>query len=94
MVIHLVSWHVRIWGGGGIQWLRHAKIAFFDPSPPPPYHLTFVQKNLLVLSHDQHKPPLPPPTTTFPIKNEILGFKKDKSRSKGISFLYHMFFSN
>ena len=26
------------------------------------------------------------------MKNEILVFKKDKSRSKGISVLFHMFF--
>ena len=35
-------------------------------------------------------------STNFPfiflIKNEILGFKKDRSRSKEISFLFHMFF--
>ena len=28
----------------------------------------------------------------FPTKNEVLGFKKDSSRIKEISFLFHMFF--
>ena len=30
--------------------------------------------------------------TPFSIKNEILGFKKDRSRSKEISFFFHMIF--
>ena len=31
------------------------------------------------------------PTHPFSIKNEILGFKKDRSRSKELSFLFYMF---
>ena len=54
--------------------------------PPLSRFVTFVHENSFALRHAQQKHPNP-----FPIKNEILGFKKDRSRSKEISFIFHMF---
>ena len=63
------------------------KLPFLTHLPPPSHFVTFVHENPLALSHAQHKHPLP-----FPIKNEILGFKKDRSRNREIYFLFHVFF--
>ena len=65
------------------------KIAFFDQPIPPPITLCHVcsQVPYCVTSRSAQ-------TNTHPIfpKNlEILGFKKDRSRTKEISFLCHMF---
>ena len=49
--------------------------------------VTFVHDNPLALRHAQHKhPPFPNK------KKEILGFKKNMSRCKETSFLFHKFF--
>ena len=63
------------------------KLRFWSTYPPPSRFVTFVHKNPLALSHAQHKH-LP----SYPIKNKILGFRKDWSRSKEIPFLFHMIF--
>ena len=66
---------------GVIQELRHAKIAFFDLSTPHHHALTRLFTRPL-LPYVTLSTSTPPP---FPIKNEILGFKKDRSGSKEIS---------
>ena len=55
------------------------KLPFLTHLSPPSRFVTFVHETPLALRHAQHK--YPPP---FTIKNEILGFKKDRSRSKEI----------
>ena len=63
-------------------------MAFFDPpTPQTSRFVTCLHENPLALRYAQHKHPPPPP-----IKNER--FKKDRSRSEEISFLFHMIFSS
>ena len=59
---------------------------FWPTYHPPSRFVTFVHENPLALRHSQHT------HSPFPIKNKILRFKKDMSRSKVIYFLFHMIF--
>ena len=72
-----------------IQQLRHAKIVFFDPLTLHHHTLSrlFTRTFFCCVTLSTSTPP-----TSFPIRNEILGFKEDRSRSKEISVLFHMFF--
>ena len=94
-------WNVpkKTWGNSIITSRYNCR--FWPTYLPPSRFVTSVHENPLVLRHAlaQHKhsntsppPTLPAPSTPFPNKKQIFGFKKDESRSMQISFLFHMFF--
>ena len=65
------------------------KLPFLTQLPPSTYHHVLSRvcsrEPSFVTSPLSINTPPPPSPPTFPIKNEILGFKKDRSRSKEIS---------
>ena len=64
------------------------KLSFLTHLPPPPTitlcHVCSREPSFVTSPLSINTPP-PPSPPTFPIKNEILGFQKNRSRSKEIS---------